>query len=130
EAMRAKRQQMQVANDAGLAQTQEQLREALAQLRARDQELQEGQAELRRRSASQVQELAALRSSALRAEQVTAEQQQAVSEQQHGRLRTQLEQAYAARSELESRVVEQAQAGLQQVRGRAALEEMQAELVQ
>eukprot|EP00931_Biecheleriopsis_adriatica_P112320 TRINITY_DN86917_c0_g1_i1.p1 TRINITY_DN86917_c0_g1~~TRINITY_DN86917_c0_g1_i1.p1 ORF type:complete len:269 (-),score=74.74 TRINITY_DN86917_c0_g1_i1:8-772(-) len=106
EAMKAKLRQMQAARDADVRSVQEQLQSTLAEAQGRDERLQEAEARLQGLS-NEVVELSQHRSTAW-AQLEAAVEQCASSEQQNTRLREQLEQAYAARADLESRMVEEA----------------------
>lgn len=123
--MKAKLRQMQVARDADVSRTQDELRSALADLSGRDEELQQAEARLR----SFTSELGQL--AQLRREEEACVEERASMVQQNAHLRSQLEQAYLARSQLEVKLTEEAQTWRQELaaalsaaaRDQAALEE-------
>eukprot|EP00930_Biecheleria_cincta_P020486 TRINITY_DN15409_c0_g1_i1.p1 TRINITY_DN15409_c0_g1~~TRINITY_DN15409_c0_g1_i1.p1 ORF type:complete len:282 (-),score=110.63 TRINITY_DN15409_c0_g1_i1:56-862(-) len=125
EAMKAKLRQMQVARDADVASTQEELRSALANLSGKDEELQRAEARLQ----SFTSELGQL--AHRRREEEALVEERASMVQQNAHLRSQLEQAYLVRSQLEVKLAEEAQTWRQELaaavsaaaRDQASLEE-------
>ncbi|CAK9016025.1 unnamed protein product [Durusdinium trenchii] len=101
EAMKAKLRQMQAARDLDLSQLQDQLAANVAKVQQHEEDLVATQARLQ----SSILEVAELRTSAFVSEEGLAELR-ATSEQQSSTLRTRLEQAYAAKAQLETELVE------------------------